>query len=352
MLNHMYTNSFKRSAVGKWARASAAVVLMAGAMACGTDGSATAPTANLKTLPWKLTLNHHGITSLVNTPVQLSYVVTNVAGEVLTGLPPVVYTTSDTSVKVDEQGRLTGSTYSTLRYVYATITDSALTWKVADTIRVAFDTIKPDFATVRMAYALDTVVPLNRIPSFPMRMFTASGDTVRLPTVVTPPALPALKTINAYYESSAPNNVFYQGNRFTSQVNIRNIGSTVVTAEAHVYGQTYYDTLRIRSVMPDSVGILILRVSNNLNPSPSAIGQPDMTIVQGGKVNFRMNNTSTGVVPVDIRFDDLANVINGDIPEVPGLPGHVVTFPNTGKFTYRSNTLGSSFVGTITVVAR
>ncbi len=331
----------KGKTVMKTLRISALAAVFFTAAACGTEGSTTAPTADLNKLPWKLTLNHHAITTMVNTPVQLSYEVTNVKGDVLTGLPAAEFATSDTSVKVDDQLRLTASTYSTLRYVYVTITALDKSWKVADTIRVGVDTAKAVFSTVEMALNVPLVAPMNRTPSFPLRMFTSTGDTVRVGTTA--------KTIHGYYESSAPAAEYYSFSRWNTNISPRGPYSTQIVSTAHIYGQTYKDTLNLRALMPDSATVLIQRVSTSLNPSPSAIGQGDLTILKDGKVNFRNNNPT---LPADIKFDNLTGVIDGDIPVVPTTIGAIVTFPNTGKFTYRSNAVGSSFVGTITVIER
>ena len=81
-----------------------------------------------------------------------------------------------------------------------------------------------------------------------------------------------------------------------------------------------------------------------MDPSPSFMARTDQTILKGGKVTFINSNPT---LPCSVVFDDEANVVGGNIPVVPASPGKAVTFPNTGKFTYKTS-FGAT--GTITVV--
>jgi hypothetical protein len=330
------------NSIFKYSKRVALIGIMASVGCTVGDAKITQPAADLATLPWKLTLNHHAVVTTRNTPFQLSYQVTNVYGDVLTDLPPVEYTTSDTSVKVDATGKVTVSTVNSLRYVWATMKSPDGTWKVADTVRIAIEDSVYTFDKFKMALTTDTVVPANRVPSFPARLFRANGDTVRTPAG-------ALRAPHAYYVSTAPNNIFYQGNRWTTSVTPRNLGETTIYATSYIFGTEYKDSIRLRAILPDSVVILIHRQSTTLNPSPSVISQPNITVLKNGKVLFRNNNTTAAA---DIVFDNQAAVIGGNIPTVPTVGGAVVTFPNVGEFTYRSAAIGPNFVGKVTVVDR
>lgn len=314
-------------------------LLTIASLGCNIDATSTRPTADLKTLPWKLVLNHHAVTTLINTPVQLSYKVVNVYGDELHGMPPATISTSDTSVRVDENLRVISASPNALRYVYVTVVPESKKWRVADTLRIAFDTSRPDFVDARIIMLTDTVLPVNKSPAFPVGLITATGDTVKTGA--------SIRAMLAYYQYSKP--YLDPGNFWTASANPKVVTDYVVSVESHIYGKTYYDTVNLRSLMPDSVTVLIQRLSARLNPSPSAIGQADFTIVQGGKVNFRTANTT---VETDIRFDNLDDVIAGNIPVVPNITGHIVTFPKVGQFTYRSKAMGDSFIGKITVVER
>lgn len=314
------------------------------------DEKITDPKFELSKLPWKLTLNHHSVITTKNTPVQLTYEVTNIKGERLSNIPDVVYTASDTSVHVDATGKVTASNVSSLRFVYARVHDVEGNWTVADTVRFSIEESEFAFDKFKMALNFDTIVPMNRSPNFQARLFYANGDTVRVPAAPGATTPPALRAPTTYYVSTAPANMWYQGtSRWTASISPKNFGTTTIYAISHIFGRDYRDSVKLRSISPDSVVINVNRVSFSLNPSPSLITQADITILQNGKVNFRNGNTTQNT---DIVFDNQAGVLNGNIPIVSSNPGSIVTFPNIGKFTYKSTALGASFKGTITVVAR
>lgn len=327
------------------------LLTVAAAIGCSVgDEKVTEPTFELSKLPWKLTLNHHSVITTKNTPVQLSYEVTNIKGERLTNIPDVVYTASDTSVHIDATGKVTASNASSLRFVYARIHDPEGNWTVADTARFSIEETVFAFDKFKMALSTDTVVPMNISPTFQARLFYANGDTVRNPAAPGATTPPSVRTPTAYYVSTALANVWYQGtSRWTNRITPKNFGTTTIYATSHIFGQDYRDSIKLRSIYPDSVVINVHRVSYSLDPSPSAISQPDITILQNGKVNFLNGNTTAST---DIVFDNQAGVINGNIPNPAGWPGSIVTFPNVGKFTYKSAALGPNFKGTITVIAR
>jgi hypothetical protein len=253
-----------------------------------------------------------------------------------------VWTTNDTALKVDENGNVTSSGPVRDGLVFATVTDPEGAWILMDTAIVT----TVDTAYHFSGYKLwlqggqgDTVVPMAVANNFNAVLLDesgqpltdANGNLISPATIYTTNAPYAALQV---YTNPYPRAVAY------------NIGTFKVWAQSYIFGTTYRDSVIFRITYPMTVTLYIQKViPGNGIASPSAMSQTDITIVQGGSVNFWNQNTT---LPADIEFDDLAHVVGGDIPVVrTSRPGSTVTFPNTGKFTYHSS-LG--FSGTITVV--
>lgn len=324
--------------VGRTLLAAGTAVWLAAAMGCRTDGnSVTQPKNGISTLPWKLTLNYKGITMQTGQSLQLQATATTAGGDTLSGLPAITWTSSDTGIKVDATGKITSHTPVAYARVIAKIQDMASNWTIADTAIVTTSDTLYHFTQYKMWLDGPTVVPLNVWRNYDAVLTDGSGQPLvdEDGDVIYP---------NTYYFTTAPTSQYSLG---TGGGQGNNLGTVKVWASAWIFGTVYRDSVTLQFISPDTVHLYIQRVSPSATPSPSAMSQTDITILQGGVVYFYNQNPT---LPADIEFDDLTQAVGGNIPVVPtSYPGAPVTFPNAGKFTYHSS-LG--FQGTITVVAQ
>lgn len=324
--------------VGRVILTAGTALWLAAAVGCRTGGdSVTQPKNGIGTLPWKLTFNYEAITMQTGQSLQLQATATTASGDTLTGLPPITWTSSDTGVKVDATGKITSNTPVDYARVIGKIQSITGDWTIADTAIVTTSDTLYHFTQYKMWLDGPTVVPLNVWRNFDAVLTDASGQ----------PLVDADSDViypNTHYRTTAPPS---QYSLYTGGGQGNNLGTVKVWATAYMFGTVYQDSVTLQFVSPDTVQLYIQRVSSTANPSPSAMSQTDITILQGGTVYF-LNQNSTK--PADIVFDDQTHVVGGNIPVVTtSYPGTPVTFPNTGKFTYHSS-LG--FQGTITVVAQ
>lgn len=307
---------------------------------CSFGDSLTNPPDNSGkgTIPWALNLNHGAINVAVGESVQLSVSPVDADGKPLTGLPEVEYTTSDTAVKVNAQGVLVGSAPKANVLLVARMHSLEGNWTIADSARVAVVETPYEARGLRMIPDGPELVPANHVRRFTAFATDAGGNA--LLTVEGDTIYPI-----AHYAASTPRREYYVANNWSGIGYARNISEPTITATAYMFGEAYEDQVKFRVTWPDSAVLSIHRVSTTLNPSPSHMSQTDITVLQGGKVMFRSLNPTQ---EDDIVFDDLASVVDGNIPVVPANPGHAVIFPNVGKFTYKSS---RGWTGTVTVVA-
>lgn len=311
-------------------------------VACIGEDSLTSPPVqgDKGSIPWAVNLQYEAMNVAVGEQVQLTVSPEDVDGDPipLSKLPPVEFTVSDTSaVRVDANGLLTALKPASSILVIATIEDEEVGWRVADSSRVRVLAEPYPAAGLKLLALTETVQPANRNGSFfPMAtdaagqpLVTEAGDTISPLT---------------YFEASVPQNQYYFSNSWSGTGIPRNLSEPTVRARTYLFGQLYSDSVKVTVTYPDSVVLYITAVNTMLRPSPSRMVQTDITILKGGKVTFRQNNT-TGATD-DIIFDDLGAVIDGNIPAVSI---STVTFPNVGKFTYRSTTM-PDVRGTVTVV--
>lgn len=319
--------------------AAALLAVLALPLACTGGDSLTDPPSNdgQGTVPWSLGLNYHAINIAVGDQLELAVQPKDAAGNLMSGLPPVVYTVSDTSIKVDESGRLTAARARSNVLLVAKMQSLEGNWTIADTARVTAVEAPYAAAGIRMVPDGPEVVPANEVRGFPAfavdaagnALLDAAGDTI-FPTT--------------YYQASTPRKQYYVSNSWSGYGYARNLSEPTVRGTSYIFGNVYQDSVRFKVVHPNAGVLYIYRVSYSLNPSPSEMGQTDLTILKGGTVKFVTYNTSQ---QDDIVFDDQANVVGGNIPKVPGFPGAIVTFPNVGQYTYKSS---RGFQGTITVI--
>jgi hypothetical protein len=322
--------------------ASLLLVLLA---SCLTGGdSMTEPTNNISKMPWRLRLDRHAITSTVGTPVQLTATPLSLDGVELQGLPPVRYIPQDTTlVTVGSDGVLLGKQAASRQRVIARIESGDGSWKVADTLMVTITDATFDFAELRMIpEGGSDIFPAGTYRRFDAVLLDDAGDV--LLTTSGDTLYPVV-----HYSTPQRMDEFmldFSG-PWTARGRARDIGEAEVRADAFMFGRELGDTITFRLTYPSTVTLNIYPRSQNLNPSPSYMGQTDVTILQGGKVGFMDRNSTTGAPVADIVFDDLDHVTDGEILELPKFSTVYVTFPELGEFTYRSS-LG--FGGTITVV--
>ena len=314
---------------------------LASPLACVNGDSLTNPPTNdgRGAVPWGVNLNYHAINIAVGDQVQLAVNPVDASGAPMSGLPPVEYTVSDTSVKVDPSGKLTAVVAHANIQLVAKLHSVEGNWTRTDTARITVVEAPYAIAGIRMVPDGPELQPSNQGRSFDAFAVDAAGN----------PLLDAAgDTIwpLTYYVASTPRKEYYLYNNWTGYGVARNLSEPKITGTTYVFGKSYSDSVKFRVTYPDTAVLYIHRVSYNLTPSPSAMSQTDLTILQGGSVRFQTLNTTKHD---DIVFDDLANVVNGNIPVVTGYPGKFVTFPNVGAFTYHST---SGFHGTITVVPR
>jgi hypothetical protein len=334
-----------RSIAGRRARAMTVPALLALIAACTGGDSVTQPVNRTDTMPWALDLNYDAITMAVGEVVQLQATPLKVDGTPLTGIAAPIYTTSDTSVKVNATGQLTASLPRPSVSVFARIHNLEGNWTVADTVRVMVVTQPFDFETFDMRLSHPPVVPANDANDIDARRFRFDAKLYdALGNVVRGTAGDTIRPMT-FYAASVPKNVYDISTPWSPFGFARNIGDVTVRGTAHIFGADYEDEVAFRITYPDSAVLNVYRVSTILNPSPSMMSQTDLTILRGGKVGFRsLNPTDT----VGIVFADTVGVIGGNIPAVPNSPTiRIVTFPNLGQFTYTSS---KGFGGTITIV--
>lgn len=315
--------------------------LLALCFACTGGDSLTNPPSNdgRGSVPWDLGLSYGAINMAIGDEVQLSVNPVNADGEPMSGLPAVEYTVSDTSAKIDASGKLTATSARANIVLVAKMQSVEGNWTIADTARVTVVPTRYTVAGFRMLPNGPEWQPANQTRRFDAFVVDAAGNAVLGTNGDT------IRPVTRYHVST-PRKEYYVSTNWTAQGIARNLSEPRIVGESYIFGTVYRDSVKFRVTYPDSASLSIHRVNFNATPSPSAMSQTDLTILQGGKVTFRTLNTTR---QDDIVFDDLANVVNGSIPVVPGNPGHAVTFPNLGSFTYKSS---SGFGGTITVVAR
>jgi hypothetical protein len=240
---------------------------------------------------------------------------------------------------VDASGKLTATSARANIVLVAKMHSVEGNWTIADTARVTVVPTRYAFSGFRMLPNGPEVQPANQTRRFDAFVTDAAGNAVLSATGDT------IRPVTRYHVSTQRKE-YYVSNNWTASGIARNLSEPTITGVSYIFGNVYKDSVKFRVTYPDSAILSIHRLNNSANPSPSAMSQTDLTILQGGKVTFRTLNTTR---QDDIVFDDLANVVGGDIPVVPGNPGRAVTFPNLGEFTYKS---ASGFGGTITVVPR
>jgi hypothetical protein len=320
----------------------AALALLASPLACTNGDSLTNPPSNdgRGNVPWSVNLNYRAINIAVGQQVQLAVNPIDAEGAPMSGLPPLVYTVSDTSVKVDASGKLTAKAEHQNILLVARIQSVEGNWTKADSARITVVDAPYPIAGIRMVPDGPELQPANQWRSFYAfavdaagnALLDAAGDTIRPKT---------------HYVASTPRNQYYLWNSWEGEGLGQNLSEPKITGTTYAFGNTYRDSVKFKVTYPDTGRLLIARVSYNLTKSPSAMSQTDLTILQGGTVLFLSLNTTK---QDDIVFDDLANVVGGNIPVVrTSWPGDAVNFPKLGKFTYHS---ASGFKGTITVVQR
>jgi hypothetical protein len=325
---------------GSWPLFVAIVVLAGGCQPHGD--SIIEPTNRADAIPWLLPLNYNAVTMRVGDVLQLTATPMTVDSVPISDTPPVMWTTSDTALKVDANGNVTSSGPVRNGLVFATVADADAGWTLIDTAVVTtVDTMYhfSGYKLLQQGGAADSVISMGVANNFNAVLLDASGQplTDAGGNLISPTAI---YTTNAPYQSMQvytspyPRAVAY------------NVGTFTIWATSYIFGTTYRDSVTIRITYPVKVTLYIQKVVPGTGiSSPSAMSQTDITIVQGGSVAFQNQNTT---LPADIEFDDLASVVGGNIPVVStSSSGSVVTFPNVGKFTYHSS-LG--FSGTITVV--
>jgi len=325
-----------------WGRLAATLALALPVACIGEDSLTSPPVKSDKgSIPWEVNLQYEAINVAVGDQVQLTVDPRDVDGDPipLSKLPPVKFTVSDTTaVKVDANGLLTALKPASSVLVIATFEDPVVGWKAADSSRVRVVAEPYPAEGLKILVRSPNPQPANRSGVFfPMAtdaagqpLVTEEGDTISPLT---------------YFEASVPISQYIISNPWSGSGAVRNVSEPTIRARTYLFGQLYSDSVKIIATYPDSVVLYITALNNNLRPSPSTMVQTDITILKGGKVTFRQANT-TGTVTDDIIFDDLSSVIDGNIPAVSI---STVTFPNVGKFTYRSTTM-PHIRGTVTVV--
>lgn len=292
-------------------------------------------------IPWSIPVNYKAVTMLVGEAIQLTATPMTIEGEPMTGLPPIKWSTSDTALKVDATGKVTSSREVRNGLVFAQLVDPVNEITVWDTTIVTTVDTAFRFSGYQLLPAGgvgDTVIPMAVANNFNAVLLDESGQPLRDESG-------ALIAPTAFYSTNAP---YASLQVYTSpypRAVAYNVGTFTIRATSYLFGTLYSDSMIVRITYPLTVTLNIQRAVQGTAPSPSAMSQTDITISVGGRVNFLNQNPT---LPADIKFDDLSQVVGGDIPVVSTTsPGSPVMFPNAGKFTYQSS-LG--FRGTITVV--
>ena len=333
----MRIHTLREAAIRRSVSLGAAALL--GMAACTSGDSIIDPENRTETLPWALQLNYDAITAAVGEPVQLQVTPVSVDGTPMPATIPVTYTAADTSVKIDATGRLIGTQARSNVLVVAKMQNLEENWTRADSVRVKILDAPVQFSSFEMTLNGPALTPANRARRFDSALYDATG------AVILDAEGDTLRPLT-YYAASVPKNVYDITNPWNATGFARNIGDVTVRGTAYIFGFEYEDEVAFQIAYPDSAVLNIYRVSTFLNPSPSMMSQTDLTVLRGGKVSFRNLNTTESV---DIVFDDLGSVVNGNIAVVPATSAAsgIVTFPNLGQFTYSSS---KGFGGTITVV--
>ncbi len=306
-----------------------------------SEDSILQPKNKADAIPWFLTLNYKAVTMRVSDAVQLAATSTNVNRVPITNLPAIQWSTNDTALKVDANGRVTASGAVNKALVFAKVTDPATRITLMDTAIVTTVVTAYTFAGYRLLPAGgvgDTIIPVAVLNEFNAAVVDAAGNPVRdgAGAVIVP---------TTFFSTKAPNSSFQVVLTAPPRATAYNVGRFTVNAEAYLFGTLYRDSVTYRIGYPITVALNIQRAMPGTGPTPSAMSQTDITVGTGGTVRFLNQNLT---LPADIKFDDLSKVVGGDIPIVKtASPGSEVVFPTAGKYTY-SSSLG--FRGTITVV--
>jgi len=314
-----------------WSLVLPALLVLVAGPGCELPDPLTLPKNAPSNHPWKLNFGPRAVNMAVGEVVQLTFDPRTIDGTPipLSELPPITYTTTNPDVKVDANGRLTSTRALSSVNITATMLSPDSTWKLFEQIRVRIEDAPYAVPSFKMELSRPSPVPANRGPSYSAFVETAPGDTVWPLTS---------------YETDAPPTIYYMSIPSWGAGSIRGLGHVKVVGTSYIFGTLYRDSVDFEILYPDSTSLTIWRGTTYMDPSPSFMARTDQTILKGGKVTFINSNPT---LPCSVVFDDEANVVGGNIPVVPASPGKAVTFPNTGKFTYKTS-FGAT--GTITVV--
>jgi hypothetical protein len=332
---------------------------------CGADAPSTSSPSGPSAPYWALTLDHHAVTLSTIAPydtIRLTATPRNVDGTPLTGLPGVIYASTDLSrVQVSADGVVQAVAAGDGIAVTATLQAGNLTHADTAIINVSADTAPRPLASLSIQ-----VQPPDSA-TIPMGSFTPKV----LPVVLLDVGGNPISDAAVYFQSSNP--AIATVDRSAGAVTGNVPGTVTITATATVYGASRADSIRFTVGYPGPGQTVVIFGPQPVANSPPVPGflPADVTISTGANVVFSM---TPGYTPTDVTFDDPTHVAEdtisspflggmtgaGNIPTVTGCTSGLDyvsrfeqcnrsrVFPVAGVYPYRSVATGAA--GRVTVV--
>lgn len=267
---------------------------------------------------WKLRLDHHAVqlsTAGANT-IQLTATSMNPFDELWT--PPAsadveetIWTSSDSSkVKVTQQGLVTAiaPTTAVVRVIASKRVNNV---RLADTIQVRVVTTAPQTVsefTIRPEDSLKVAEKVNKLITG--RIVAAGNDTLRgVPFYLTVTDTAVANVTSRWSAGSQNTTITIQGKR---------PGTTLVTAEANIFGTIVTDTFTLTVGYPITAGSRIF----NSGQGVISLSNPQHVVGPGATISWTNVSGGSGVPgqPFDVVFDnpDAALAPAGGLPTESG----------------------------------
>ena len=289
-------------------------------VAFGCSGDTTGPAAlGTAKAYWALRLNYHAVNLALTAPnntVQLSAVPVNPAGDSLSGVGSVTYTTGDSNVVVTQSGLVTARFTTSRTFVIATLRVPSQNVTHADTVSIqvaqgsplATFSIQPRSDGIDSAKeAVDQPFALNG-GILPVFATDEGGNTVCNASDC---------ALQVYFTSSDPTIALID--RFSGLVTPERAGRVTFYATTLAYGVVESDSLPFVVGYPitPQINVIVSTPVNSLTPA-LAFTPTALVVAVGGTVTWSNQNNLDSV---DVVFDDstaaLAGCVFADCVDLP-----------------------------------
>ena len=316
------------------------LVPLVGVLSCSGDTTTGAGPLSPAQAYWALQLNQHAVNLALTAPydtMRLAAIPRNTVGGALSGLGPVTYTSTDSTVTVDSLGLLTAHYPTSETFVVATLQDRRFRVTHADTVVIQVTQTPlaaPDTFSLQPGpgdsakRALDFHGAGYAPGSFPWPVHAtdATGTTLCDATMGCP--------LLVFYTSSDPTVATID--RATGVVNTVNPGRVVLTATTWAYGVARRDSVEFTIGYKLSYAIPIALDIQSVAPTVGFVAPRTLIVGVGADITFGcLANLLTPPCdkPVDIVFDhpaaiDTASTVlfNGFIAFPPTGSGNIAAF--------------------------